>query len=291
MYQLTCNAVHIRAGRLIKAHGLPIQHADNAAPIQKTDALQKCSAEYLLLDIGFFIKNLADNRRKVKAELHQSSGNLHRPASGIGIHEHTGVRHHADVEISCNSLIQIFFLHGVVHQLAGAARRRNNIIHVPGAAVCSVMIDVDFLSRLHEQIQSISEALLLTVKAEKRIIVVKIRHIVVPDFLRSRDIFRQRIGEILKENIDAHARHGLLKIQGHSQAGARTVSVRADMSADSYGLAASYFLKNIHHSSSSPVMSSYALTSLISMPFSRRSLSASSSIALTSSIRCAISTP
>ena len=56
-----------------------------------------------------------------------------------------------------------------------------------------MMIDVDFLSRLHEQIQSISEALLLTVKAEKSIIVVKIRHIVVPDLLCARKIFRQRV--------------------------------------------------------------------------------------------------
>ena len=98
MVKLAYNALQILGRGAVKIHGFPVNDADHAFSVHEKDAFQQCAAEYLRLQIGFFIKCLFYETAEIKAIGNQLCRRPKGFRRRIGILEHARIMDNADIK-------------------------------------------------------------------------------------------------------------------------------------------------------------------------------------------------
>ena len=99
--QLAHDAVQILAGDTVEIQIFFPKGADDAFSIHQKHALQKGTAQDLVLKIGLLEKGLIQKLVEIKALLHELSGNFHRTPARAGILEHAGIMGNSHIKCFC----------------------------------------------------------------------------------------------------------------------------------------------------------------------------------------------
>ena len=153
--------VQILGPYAVKLHILVFDHRKDASFVHKPDTLHEGPAQDLALEIGFSVKAVVNDLRKIDSQPHKLSRDLHGLCRGAAETEHPGIVDDSGVKTFRQFLVkQILGKLSVEHLRRGTGSRLNHIF--PGiAGVSHMMVHADACPRRLQIRPKFSQTLLV----------------------------------------------------------------------------------------------------------------------------------